>query len=238
MRPGISEINEDGKMQTKHHEKKYLLWGIIGGILTMIGDCLLLGADSTGAGNGALDKFALIATKVSYTRIGLGGFFGFIGIPLSVLGFYALYFNLHEKDSKIAKLYKLSLYGFGALGGAIHVICCYLLTGIKKDLECGTDDLLKTVLTEQGGYVIPSIVVFFAFYLLCVVTMIILIAKKKTDLPRWMLLINPLTLKILINLIGGLGTSAFFNGIGCSNMSLGGVIIFIVWYFCMTRNHK
>ena len=28
---------------------KYLIIGIIGGILTMIGDCLLLGADSTGA---------------------------------------------------------------------------------------------------------------------------------------------------------------------------------------------
>lgn len=93
----------------KQDEKKYLLWRITGGILPMIGDCLLLGADSTGAGSGALDKFALIATKVSYTRIGLAGSFGFIGIPLSTLGFYALYVNLREKETTAARLYRLSL---------------------------------------------------------------------------------------------------------------------------------
>ena len=40
----------------KHDEKKCLVWGIIGGILTMIGDCLLLGVDSTSAGSGTLDN--------------------------------------------------------------------------------------------------------------------------------------------------------------------------------------
>ncbi|MBR3508008.1 MAG: hypothetical protein IKO03_04430 [Lachnospiraceae bacterium] len=219
----------------KQKEKKYLIWGIIGGILTMIGDCLLLGVDSTGAGSGALDKFAIIATRVSYARIGLGAFFGFIGIPLSVLGFYALFLSLRDKETRTARLYKLSLYGFGTLGGAIHVICCYLLTGIKKDLECGTDDLLKTVLEEQGGYVIPSVIVFFAFYLLCVITMILLIVRRKTYLPSWMWILNPLTLKILINMIGNLGTSAFLNGLGCSNMSLGGIIIFITWFCFMQK---
>ena len=122
----------------KDKTKEYLMLGIIGGILTMIGDCLLCGADS--------------------------------------------------------------------FGGAAHVICCYLMTGIKKDLEAGADNLLMTVLHEQGGYVIPSMIVFLIIYLMSVVTMILLVAKKKTFLPSWMWILNPLTFKLLINWIGRLGS--------------------------------
>ncbi|MCR5499933.1 MAG: hypothetical protein K6F31_06025 [Acetatifactor sp.] len=31
----------------------------------------------------------------------------------------------------------------------------------------------------------------------------------------------------ILTMIGNLGTAAFLNGLGCSNMSLGGIIIFI-----------
>ena len=189
----------------KDKTKEYLMLGIIGGILTMIGDCLLCGADSYGTAGG-LDRYAVIAQKVSYTRIGLGGFFGFIGIPITVFGFYVLYMSLADKDSLAAKLYRVSLYGYIALGGAAHVICCYLMTGIKKDLEAGADNLLMTVLHEQGGYVIPSMIVFLIIYLMSVVTMILLVAKKKTFLPSWMWILNPLTFKLLINWIGRLGS--------------------------------
>ena len=215
--------------------KKYLLLGIIGGIVTMIGDCLLCGASSYGAA-GSIDSYALIAQKISYTRIGLAGFFGFAGIPVTVFGFYVLYMSLADKESLPAKLYRVSLYGYLALGGAIHVICCYLMTGIKKDLEAGTDNLLMTVLLEQGGYVIPSMLVFLVFYLMCVFTMILLIAKKKTPLPAWMWIFNPLTFKLLINAIGRLGGgSAVMNGILCSNMSLGAIIIFAAWWIFLKK---
>lgn len=49
-----------------------------------------------------------------------------------------LYMLIEEKSSMLARLYRASVYGYIALGGAIHIICCYLVTGIKKDLETGT----------------------------------------------------------------------------------------------------
>ncbi len=221
-------INMNDKM------KKYLLLGIIGGIFSMIGDCLLCGVSSYGAGGG-IDKYAVIAQKISYTRIGLAGFFGYIGIPVTVFGFYVLYMSLADKESLAAKLYRVSLYGYLALGGAVHVICCYLVTGIKKDLEAGADNLLMTVLHEQGGYVIPSMVIFLIFYLIHVAAMIYLVAKKKTFLPAWMWIMNPLTFKILINAFGRLGNSAVLNGILCSNMSFGAIIIFAAWWIVLLR---
>ena len=70
--------------------KKLLIYGMIGAVLNMIGDCLLLGVDSVGA-VGAFGQYILAAQKVSYTRIGLAGFFGYVGIPVSIFGYYVLY---------------------------------------------------------------------------------------------------------------------------------------------------
>ncbi len=212
----------------KGQKRTFLLLGILGGILTMTGDCLLLGADSTGAA-GILGRYAMIAQRISYLRTGLAGFFGFVGIPLTVFGFYFLYLQLYDKKCIAARLYRLSLGGYVAFGGAVHVICCYLVTGMKKDLEAGTEDLVGTLLYEQGGYVIPCMLVFLVVYLLQVSTMILLIAGRRTPLPAWMWVLNPLTFKLVINLIGRQGSSALSNALLCSNMSLGAICIFLVW---------
>lgn len=216
--------------------KKLLLYGMIGAVLTMIGDFLLLGVDSTGA-VGALGQYILAAEKISYTRIGLAGSFGFAGIPVTAFGFYALYELMQDKTNALARIYKASVYGFAASGGAIHIICCYLVTGMKKALETGTDQesMLSVILAEQGGYLIPCFIIFIAFYLANVITMILCISKGKTPLPRWMWLINPFTFKILLNLVGKMSTAAFWNGIACSNMSLGALIIFLAWMLVLLR---
>lgn len=211
-------------------QNRYLVYGLIGAVLTMIGDFLLLGVDSVGA-EGALGQYIIAAEKLSYTRIGLAGAFGFVGIPITAFGYFVLYELMSDRTSTLAKLYKASVYGYVAFGGAIHIICCYLVTGIKKALETGTgnSDMLTVILNEQGGYVIPCMVVFFAIYLVNVAALIIIIAKKKTMLPGYLWLINPITFKLLLNMLGKMSTSAFWNGIACSNMSLGAIIIFIVW---------
>lgn len=41
--------------------------------------------------------------------------------------------------------------------------------------------------------------------------------------------------KVLINGIGKLGTGAFLNGLACSNMSLGALIIFIGWMIVVLK---
>lgn len=191
--------------------KKLLIYGMIGAVLNMIGDCLLLGVDSVGA-VGAFGQYILAAQKVSYTRIGLAGFFGYVGIPVSIFGYYVLYEIMEDKTS--------------------------LLTGMKKALETGTapdDNILTVILQEQGGYIVPCFVVFFLFYFINVVTMALIIAKKKTCLPGWMWIINPLLFKILFNGLGKMSTSAVLNGIACSNMSLGALVIFTVWMVVLCK---
>lgn len=93
---------------------------------------------------------------------------------------------------------------------------------MKKALETGTgqESILSVILAEQGGYLIPCFIIFLVFYLANVITMILGISKGKT---------------ILLNLVGKMSTAAFWNGIACSNMSLGALIIFLAWMLVLLR---
>jgi hypothetical protein len=228
----IMEVN--AKMKIGTLKSTYV--GIIGAILTIIGDFLLLGVDSNTSGGGLFDKYLDIASKISYTRIGLAGFFGYLGIPLTAIGFLALYQMIKDKESSFAKVYKWSMIiSFAALGGGVHIICCYLVAGMKMNIEAGTADVVSAVINQQAGFLVPSIIVFAAVYFVACISMIVLIAKGKTILPKWMWMLNPLVMKIVINALGKLGTSAFFNGLACSNMSLGALIILLAWMIAIKR---
>jgi hypothetical protein len=50
-----------------------------------------------------------------------------------------------------------------------------------------------------------------------------------------MWILNPLIMKLMINALGKLGTSAFFNGLACSNMSLGALVILLTWMIAIKR---
>jgi hypothetical protein len=216
------------KMKTDPLRLLYV--GMTGAILTIIGDFLLLGVDSTAGGGGLFDKYLEIASKISYTRIGLAGFFGFLGIPLTAIGFLALYRMTTENKSRLANVYQLSiLLSFGALGGGFHLICCYLVAGMKMNLEIGTADVVRAVFDQQAGFLVPSFLLFFAVYAVACISMIVLIASGRTSLPKWMGILNPIVMKLAINSLGRLGTSAFWNGIACSNMSLGALILLLAW---------
>jgi hypothetical protein len=124
---------------------------------------------------------------------------------------------------------------FAALGGGVHIICCYLVVGMKMNIEAGTTDVVSAVIDQQAGFLVPSFIAFFVVYLVACISMAVLIAKDKTILPKWMWILNPLVMKIVINALGKLGTNAFFNGLACSNMSLGALIILLTWISVIKR---
>jgi hypothetical protein len=124
---------------------------------------------------------------------------------------------------------------FVALGGGVHIICCYLVAGMKMNIDSDTADVVSAVMNQQAGFLVPSFIVFFAVYFVACISMIVLIVKGKTILPKWMWILNPLVMKIVINALGKLGTNAFFNGLACSNMSLGALIILLTWMIAIKR---
>mgnify|MGYP006934535302 CR=1 FL=1 len=120
--------------------KKFLIIGMIGGILTMIGDFLLLGVDSTGA-VGALGQYIMAADKLSYMRIGISGAFGYVGIPVTVFGYYVLYEIMEDKTSLIARLYRISCSLLCDLLPVLFYQSCYhdIDDRQKENLSSGLD---------------------------------------------------------------------------------------------------
>jgi amino acid transporter len=110
-----------------------------------------------------------------------------------------------------------------------------LVAGMKMNIDSGTTDIVTAVMNQQVGFLVPSFIVFFVVYFVACISMIVLIAKDKTILPKWLWILNPLVMKIVINVLGKLGTSAFFNGLACSNMSLGALIILLTWMIAIKR---
>ena len=215
--------------------KRMLYLGLFGALLTMVGDILLLGVDATEAGS-LFEALAVVAGRVSCTRIGLAAFFGAVGIPLCAAGFLALDLSVLDRGSRLARLYRFGCHGYLALGGVVHVACCCLVYGIKKNVADGTLASLLQVAGEQAGLLIPLMTVWEVIYGMTVVTMLLLVARRKTTLPGRMWVWNPLVFKVLINLVAALGPwNAFFNGLRCSNMSLGAFFILMAWLTVLTK---
>jgi hypothetical protein len=215
-----------------------LYFGMAGALLTLLADILLTGI-STLPGSGMLDRYVQIAAGISYTRICFSALIGWLAIPLTLPGFLALGKMVKEKPVKPARLYSSSvLICFGILAGGMHIICCALLAAIKIQVEAGNSEMYQTVIGQTGWLVFPAALLFYGAYLAVCISMIFLVAKGKTLLPKWMWICNPLTFKILINLAAKAGSSAFCNALASSNMSLGSLLLFIFWLIAYRKAQK
>ena len=108
---------------------------------------------------------------------------------------------------------------------------------IKVECTNGFDPLAASSLLEA----IPESAIQFALWGILPVTLIMMIPyygmaiamflaifSGKTDMPKWMCLLNPLAAKVLLNAVAVIApNSAISNGLGMANMALGGMIPFL-----------
>lgn len=102
------------EMQTTQKARKMLLIGLLGAILTLIGD-LLIGYVKFPEGAGMLEGYFAAALALPVWRPILGGMAGFLGISLEFLGLMTVYPLLKKNMPKGAAFYKLSMYVYLAI---------------------------------------------------------------------------------------------------------------------------
>ncbi|MBQ4506476.1 MAG: hypothetical protein II971_04415 [Firmicutes bacterium] len=201
-------------------------------------------------GKGQTTETIGLFTKAAYLemaewRMWASIFCGFIGTILYYMGFHRMYglLKLHVTEPKgqiWVRLFRAA-YIMGTVAWAwVHAMFM-------------TDALIFKFVFEAYGEVQTAADianrVFYAnapgmltAYIVCdlglTIIMIAMVWKKKTYLPPWMWIFNPLTFKLLINMIGRLGSSAFMNGLACSNMSLGAIIIFAAWWISLNKREQ
>lgn len=211
--------------------QRWLLIGILGGALSFLGDLFLGWMVYPETGN---FYTALIAScgDLSDLRLGLGGFFGAAGIPLSFFGFWAIGVIISESSPKHAKLVQIGAASMAFWGAAVHLMCTAAMFLLKTEANVAAGSTILEAIPERSlafliYIVLPVTLLLMIPYAIACVLIFINIAAGRTSLPRWICVFNPLIFKVVINLLSNIGiNNCVFNGIHMSNMSFGALVTF------------
>jgi len=222
--------------------KKMLFLGLIGTLLSLIGDFLLGFMVYPEADNHYLAMLASCG-HLSWTRLGLSTLFGAVGIPLQYYGFKAIG-EIIGRHTRCGKLVHAGAVSTLALGGSVHILCVALMALIKVECTHGFDPLASGSLLEAIPEsamqfalwgILPVTLIMMILYYGMAIAMFLAIFRGKTDMPKWMCLLNPLAAKVLLNAAAVIApNSAISNGLGMANMALGGMIPFLGILIWMT----
>ena len=207
--------------------ERYLKIGLFGAVLTLIGD-LLIGAAKFPDGANMIDGYFAIALAIPAWRPILGGLIGFVGICLEFCGLMTLCPLIREKMPRGGQFYKLSMYVYLAVGGgAVHLPCGVFMWLYKSVTEAAGQTVGYDISMKYLLYILaPVTVVFTVFFIGASIVQFIAFIRGRTPFPKWCCVFNLLIGKVVFNSARQIGNTAFINGIGTSNMSLGAIVMF------------
>lgn len=221
------------KMEIKaiQEARTFLLIGIAGACLTLIGD-LLIGYVKFPEGAGMLEGYFAAALALPVWRPILGALIGFLGISLEFCGLMTLYPLLKKDMPRGAAFYKLSVYVYLAVaGGAVHLPCGVFMWLYHSVADAAGQTIGYHIALQYVLYfILPVTVVFYVFFAGSSIVQFVGIVKGYTPLPKWYALFNLLILSMLFNGLRRIGNDAIINGIGTSNKSLAAIVMCIALY--------
>jgi len=185
--------------------------------------------------------------NLTILQLALGILFGGIGIPMQYYGFEAISKIIKEnkKSEKCAKLAHIGAVATAFFGSVVHILCIALMFIIKIEYQNG---FIADYTTMLG--VIPQSALDFTIWAVLPISLICMIPytigmiaifwaifKKYTNLPKWACIFNPLTMKVLLNVVAEVAPNTeLFNGIRMANMGLGALFTFAGILFLLKKD--
>lgn len=206
----------------------FALLGILGGLCTATGDMLL---DLKGKGNEKLGTSKNIDSnwlKMSEWRFRVSVLCGLIGCPMGGLGYYALAMQIEPANVTMASVLKLTVL-VGTMGGFfVHTFLSVQPIIYKRIMKTNQFELADDVL--EGLYAaikIPFLVLILVLLLIPTGCFIVAVLKGYLDVPKWMMLCNPIVTSIIGWTLRAVKKDVFYdlpgiimNSVGTSLMCL------------------
>ena len=166
-----------------------LFVGLVGAVLMFIGDMTLYFDRNDYENDGTLNPIIEIMKKVSTKRLYVGGILGPVSAFLYCVGYYHLVLITDEPHASAGYiLFLINCCGI-ICGGAYHSHCANLgLIGRHKNKET-LDEVLHFLDAQKA--------VAFGIQAIGFIGMAVEIVLGWTVLPRWMILLTPLTLVLI-----------------------------------------
>ncbi len=173
----------------------------IGCVGTWVSDDLLLGAPISGA-----EYYRVYPTtmaRVSFERLLWGNTLGLVTLSLELCGLWLLHQVLRRSDERLSWIVLLTL-GFSVIAAiAFHVASAFLGTGYQVNQQLDSDvtrqmvhqfETYRATLFRFTQTAVGLGAVFFAAHVLL----------RPTPFPKWMAIVNPLILVILVRFVAAL----------------------------------
>ena len=200
--------------------RKYLIIGLIGAIITVIGEMSQGFVATVDSSNLMMQEFETYASLPGW-RHGFGSTVGAIGILLQFFGVHAIYLSFKNKDDKNSKRYKIGVFNYSVIGAIIHILLATSLYVLKISSELFMEYMI--------WFAMPFVIVFLIGYIWFSIIMFNKFCRNETIFPKWCCVLNPVIGKIFFNIVSALiPISALANGISYSNMGIAAIVIFAI----------
>ncbi len=207
--------------------KRYMVWGLIGALITVVGEMLQGAVPSSNAADKMTALFSSFE-NLAVWRIGLGSTVGALGILMQFFGVYGIYLTFTNRENRWARIYHAGMYVFSVIGSVVHVLMSFMVYSYKISMEA--------MMEVTVWFAAPIVVLFFIGYIPFAIAMAVQFRKGNTPFPKWLWFLNPLCGKAFFGAVTAiLPGSALINGISYSNMGLSSVILFSVVLFTMNK---
>lgn len=220
--------------------RKMFLFGIIVSLITVFGGEIPIGWVVNPEAENEILSTILGYASLSLPQLACGVFFGGIGIPLQYYGYKAIAEIISKSDCKrCAKLTEIGAKAIAFGGATVHVICVALMYICKMECSNKLTEIPKNVIDFALWIVLPFSAVFMTIYTVMTFAMVIPIVKGKTIFPKWAVIFNPLTTKVLIPIIAMiLPNTKLVNGLNMADMGIGSLITFIGLLMLLEKYQK
>lgn len=220
--------------------RKMLMSGIIFAFITMaLGEIPIGWAKYPETGNELLN-IIMGSGNLSILQMACGALFGGIFIPLQYYGFKAIADIISETEyRRCAYITEIGAKAIAFGGGVVHVLCVALMFVSKSESAGNITQIPQNVMDFALWLVLPVSVIFMVVYMPMTVAMAIPIIKGKTIFPKWAVVFNPLTGKVVLNALAIVAPNTeFINGIRMSNMGIGSLITFVGLWILLEKYRK
>ena len=233
------KLNMESFLKAKENDmtlKQYkttLLLGVIGAVLTLIGD-LMIGANPAGGsgistGSPMLDAFADSA-MTSDLRLVLGGMLGMIGLPLEGVAYFGIgKFLLKERKGTMPILYQAAVLAQTGIAGSAHLSCAVIALLFKWISPKDTELAVEVIMRYTYNILTPMAIIFGVLLFIALLYVFILIIKGCTPYPRYAAFYNMAFGAAAGGLLGALiGNNMIGNGVSTAAVSIGQLWMFVM----------
>ena len=208
--------------------RKLLTIGLIGSVITGIGDFLLGFGEETEA-SGFAESLMANAMNLSDSQLIAGGLLGVFGIFLEGLAYFAVYRLMADAAPKYAHIFRSGIFGYIWLAP----IGCHMNVGImnyayKNLLTLDPEAAAKTAKVIIYGFCVPIWVCLILFWLPMLFVQFKAFAEGSTPYPayaKWFNILIGAIPAFLISAVIGPHT-ALGAGIGTMFLSFGNAFVF------------